>query len=314
MLNVIYTLKACMLIMYTRLTLGLTAQKWVRVLAVYVFVGWAGTEVAFFTACRPFEGYWAMPPPSPQCATLEYFAYVQGCFNISSDIVMLFIPLPLVIRLKAPWRQKVVLVFIFSMGIFIILAALLTKIFNLSNIWEPGYMLWYTREASVAVYVSNLPMIWPLLREWFPRVRSWVPGKHSSDRNGDLGPREDTLRLGHCSTAKSAMRGGTGFPTISRARGPCHAGGLDAMYDIEMALKETSPEEGHDDVNSSTEQIISHAPAEDNGGIRVEVTVQVVEGRSSTDGSTAHDAGQPGAEWARIGGVGHTADASRSTP
>lgn len=26
-------------------------------------------------------------------------------------------------------------------------------------------MLWYTREASVAVYIANLPGIWPLLRE-----------------------------------------------------------------------------------------------------------------------------------------------------
>ena len=33
-------------------------------------------------------------------------------------------------------------------------------------------MLWYTREASFAVYVSNLPMIWSLLREWFPALRA----------------------------------------------------------------------------------------------------------------------------------------------
>jgi hypothetical protein len=33
-------------------------------------------------------------------------------------------------------------------------------------------MLWYTREASVAVYVANLPLIWPLLREWFPILRN----------------------------------------------------------------------------------------------------------------------------------------------
>lgn len=32
-------------------------------------------------------------------------------------------------------------------------------------------MLWYTREASVAVYVANLPLIWPLLREWTPSLR-----------------------------------------------------------------------------------------------------------------------------------------------
>jgi hypothetical protein len=66
------------------------------------------------------------------------------------------------------------------MGLFVILAAILTKYFNLSNIWDPSYMLWYTREASVAVYVSNLPMIWPLLREWFPILRTLTPGKSST--------------------------------------------------------------------------------------------------------------------------------------
>ena len=38
MLNVIYTIKACMLIMYSRLTLGLTAQRLVFYLAIYVAV------------------------------------------------------------------------------------------------------------------------------------------------------------------------------------------------------------------------------------------------------------------------------------
>jgi hypothetical protein len=48
----------------------------------------------------------------------------------------------------------------------------LTKVFNLSNVYDTSYMLWYTREASVAVYVANLPLIWPLLREWFPLLRN----------------------------------------------------------------------------------------------------------------------------------------------
>ena len=41
-------------------------------------------------------------------------------------------------------------------------------------------MLWYTREASVAVYVANLPMIWPLLREYTPFLRSIASRKASS--------------------------------------------------------------------------------------------------------------------------------------
>lgn len=41
-------------------------------------------------------------------------------------------------------------------------------------------MLWYVREASVAVYVANLPSIWPLLREHFRFLRSQL----SSYQNG----------------------------------------------------------------------------------------------------------------------------------
>lgn len=201
MLNVIYTIKACMLIMYTRLTLGLTTQKLVRYLAIYVAIGWCATEIAFFTACRPFNGYWAMPPPDPQCTTLQHYAIVQCCFNISSDALMLFIPLPLITRLSMPWKQKGVLLVIFSMGIFVIVAAILTKVFNLTNIWDPSYMLWYTREASVAVYVSNLPMIWPLLREYFPILRALTPGQKSTTSpiggsfTGRLRTKQSTTRV-----------------------------------------------------------------------------------------------------------------------
>ncbi|OBR09213.1 Ubid family decarboxylase [Colletotrichum higginsianum IMI 349063] len=171
MLNLIYVLKACVLLLYTRLTLGLTAQLFVRGLAVYVAVGWVATQVTMFAACRPFSGYWAVPPPDPQCATYESYAIVQACFNISSDVLMLLVPLPLVLRMEVPWRQKAVLVFVFSLGICVVVAALLTKIFNLKDPYSPVYMLWYIREAGVAVFVSNLPLMWPLLREWFPCLR-----------------------------------------------------------------------------------------------------------------------------------------------
>ncbi|OIW25742.1 hypothetical protein CONLIGDRAFT_557599, partial [Coniochaeta ligniaria NRRL 30616] len=171
MLNVIYTIKCCMLVMYTRLTLGLTTQKLVRWLALYVGLGYAASQVAFFSACRPFRGYWAMPPPDGQCATLQRYSIVQACFNISSDVLMLSVPLPLIARTSMPGRQKAVLAVVMGMGVFVVVAAVLTKVFNLGDVWDPGYMLWYVREASVAVYVGNAPLVWPLVREWVPALR-----------------------------------------------------------------------------------------------------------------------------------------------
>ena len=49
-------------------------------------------------------------------------------------------------------------------------------------------MLWYTREASVAVYVANLPGIWPLLREHIRMFRdhtnSYITGASHPPRHG----------------------------------------------------------------------------------------------------------------------------------
>lgn len=54
-------------------------------------------------------------------------------------------------------------------------------------------MLWYTREASVAVYVTNLPGIWPLLRENIRFLRN-----HTSyaDTNGSALPPNTSTAYG----------------------------------------------------------------------------------------------------------------------
>ncbi|KAI5920888.1 hypothetical protein F4810DRAFT_713087 [Camillea tinctor] len=247
MLNCIYTIKICMLIMYTRLTLGLTQQKAVRYLGVYVAMGWTASEVAFFTACMPFEGYWGMPPPNPQCTTLQYYAIVTGCFNISSDLLMLGIPIPLVLGMNMPWRRKVVLLLIFGLGLFVIIAALLTKIFNLTDIWDPSYMLWYVREASVAVYVSNLPMMWPLLRDWFPFLRALNPTNYlpaSTDghqhRRDRYGRRSGNQPLGshtHGSHShnKDSSAGKSSYLSRSRPTAHRHSlSSLDSAFPMEL--------------------------------------------------------------------------------
>jgi len=120
MLNVIYTLKACLLFLYSRLTVGTRPQQSVKYLAIYVAIGWTATQIAFFTTCRPFSGYWAVPPPDPQCTTFEHYAIIQACFNISSDFFMILIPIPIIISLRLPQKQKSVLILVFSMGVFVV--------------------------------------------------------------------------------------------------------------------------------------------------------------------------------------------------
>jgi hypothetical protein len=213
MLNTIYFNKACMLIMYRRLTMGLRQQKFVTAIAIYVALGWLGTELAFFFACRPFNGYWAVPPPDPQCTTLQHYAITQATFNISSDLLMLGIMLPLLVQVNLAIKQKIALVGIFSMGSFVIVAAILTKVFNLGDIYSTEYMLWYIREASTAMYVANLPMIWPLLREWIPYLREMTPGHRSTSSNRRTGATSSM-----CGMRRSGTNGGGGCGSLPLSR------------------------------------------------------------------------------------------------
>ncbi|KAL8403273.1 hypothetical protein RB594_008506 [Gaeumannomyces avenae] len=199
MLNVIYSIKACMLIMYTRLTLA--------------------------------------------------------CFNISSDLLMLWVPIPLILKANVPWPQKAMLLSIFSFGGFVIVAAVLTKVFNLSSVWDPQYMLWYMREASVAIYVANIPVLWPVLRDW----RSGHHGSRGRARAGESTLYRRKLGIFSSWSGGESRRGFRSWPGTA-----CHSV---MEHDMEMGLKDGGGGGGAEgggsrgrDGSSSMERILTPLP------------------------------------------------------
>lgn len=163
---------------------GLRQRKWVNYLAIYIGLGFVAVELSLFLICRPLSNYWAVPAPNEQCATYQYYEIIQGCISISADIFMLLIGLPLLLQVHVPLKQKLILVIIFGMGIFVIVAAILNKVYCLvPALISYVYMNWYFREVTVAVLVTNLPLIWSLLRDVFPALKSWTGGsKRGTDR------------------------------------------------------------------------------------------------------------------------------------
>lgn len=180
----VWSFKACMLVIYARITEGLKQRKWINYIAIYVAVGFVATELSLFLICRPLSNYWAVPTPDYQCSSYQHYEIVQGCISISADIFMLLVAIPLLIQVRVPLKQKLILILLFGMGIFVIVAAILTKVYCLVP-WLISYvyMNWYFREATVAILVTNLPLIWSLLRDVFPALKSWTGGsKRGTDR------------------------------------------------------------------------------------------------------------------------------------
>ncbi|KAJ5458627.1 hypothetical protein N7475_010015 [Penicillium sp. IBT 31633x] len=180
----VWALKACMLVIYARITEGLKQKRWINYLSVYVALGFVVTELSLFLICRPLTEYWAVPTDNYQCSSYQYYEIVQGCISMSADLFMLLIAIPMLMQVRVPLKQKLILMILFGMGIFVIVAAVLNKVYCLvESLISYVYMNWYFREATVAILVTNLPLVWSLLRDVFPALKSWSGGsKRGTDR------------------------------------------------------------------------------------------------------------------------------------
>jgi hypothetical protein len=166
----------------TRLT---SQHTFVKFVIGYTALGFFALEIACLSFCRPFSQYWAFPVKNVQCMTYWNYCIVQTVFNISSDAIMLAIPIPFIIKANLPPLKKILLFAIFSLGIFVITAAILHKVYNFTMPETTIYMIWNIRETSTSIYVANIMCWWPLLRKLFGFGRFVLSSKSRSQISRD---------------------------------------------------------------------------------------------------------------------------------
>ncbi|OJJ47860.1 hypothetical protein ASPZODRAFT_64565 [Penicilliopsis zonata CBS 506.65] len=159
--------KACMMIVYYRLTCGLKDQIFVKILMGYTALGFVVVQICWYGVwCRPFTNYFAVKGDnSKQCETANNHLIMSYVFNVSSDLAMLLIPIPLFLRLQLLWTKKLALCVVFSLGIFVVVAATLSRYYCFSHPTSILWVYWYVREASTALIVTNIPNCYTLIRK-----------------------------------------------------------------------------------------------------------------------------------------------------
>ncbi|KAF2151554.1 hypothetical protein K461DRAFT_294460 [Myriangium duriaei CBS 260.36] len=165
---VLWGAKASLIIMYLRLTKLQNERKYLICLAWYIGLSFLIMELLFcFAWCWPFTNYWAVPTPNIQCSTYYHHLVTNAVFNLSTDLLLLLIVLPLFLKTKMPLRKKVAICGVFSMGIFNIVAAIVSKYNAFTNNLGTEWTKWYLYESSTAILVANLPFVYTLLRRVF---------------------------------------------------------------------------------------------------------------------------------------------------
>ncbi len=82
MLATVWLVKACLLLLYARLTSGLAEAYAVKAVAVYCAVGYAVIQILYLGVwCRPIYNYWAVPVPEGHGRSIRLFF----CLFLSSS-------------------------------------------------------------------------------------------------------------------------------------------------------------------------------------------------------------------------------------
>ncbi|KAL2006891.1 hypothetical protein VTN00DRAFT_9559 [Thermoascus crustaceus] len=173
---ILWSLKFCVAIFYSRLTEGL-AHLTIRVRIAYVLLGvtYIATALSILLGCQPLEKYWQInPDPGNLCQPTISMLYILVVVipNVLTDIYLLSIPLPLLWKVNITMRRRMILMGLFSGAIFVIMAGIIRAV-TIAKSGKDGAIAgsrWACRETFVSIVVSNLPIIQPLIRKCADKV------------------------------------------------------------------------------------------------------------------------------------------------
>ncbi|QBZ63072.1 hypothetical protein PoMZ_11965, partial [Pyricularia oryzae] len=223
--TLIWSLKLSMLFFYMRLVEGLGRRYRVRIYVGFFLVisTFLSTILTIFLGCRPFRNYWQISPdPGNQCqpAVSDPIVWSSFAANVATDIYLIAIPLPLLWGSTLRLGKKIASTIVLGAGIFVLVCAILKTIYVLVDPLDGAQLAgqWGTREAFTAVMTTNLPMIFPLIRQI---LRPYLPTalrstkkeyKTPEDRAGGNNVRTigGGARNGDLETGASSTVGGSG--------------------------------------------------------------------------------------------------------
>ncbi|GAP83565.2 putative integral membrane protein PTH11 [Rosellinia necatrix] len=117
----IWSLKASLLVLYTRLTsrLGKNYQYYIYFGIFFIAATWITAILVVLAGCRPLHKYWQISPdPGVNCqiASSPTIIWVYNSLNVATDAYLITVPMPLLWQSRMKLKRKAGLVLLFSGG------------------------------------------------------------------------------------------------------------------------------------------------------------------------------------------------------
>lgn len=157
------------------------------------------TTASSIWQCVPIAAAWDKRIQNPTCISLPKNWYANAGFAISTDLIILCLPMRPIWTSKLPIHQKRALMLVFALGLFVTASSIMrmsTLNFSLTsqdNTYAIASTLWTMIEENVAIICACLPMCRMVLGWMFPKVFGFSPNNSEKDDSNGTDP---TITIG----------------------------------------------------------------------------------------------------------------------
>ncbi|KAK4115452.1 hypothetical protein N656DRAFT_694574, partial [Canariomyces notabilis] len=140
----------------------------------------AGANVfACIFQCSPISAAYDITIPDDQkrCVNINAFYLANAAVNILTDLLTYTLPIPLVLKLQVPKRQKISLAVIFGLGLLACVSSIIRITYipqmlaSTDQTWTiAGAMYWSVIETNVGILAASIPSYKPLVKRYAPRL------------------------------------------------------------------------------------------------------------------------------------------------
>ncbi|KAJ5099574.1 hypothetical protein N7532_006575 [Penicillium argentinense] len=174
--------KASILMQYWRVfpTQRMRVVCWIMIIILASYGTWA--VVSAFLNCVPVAKFWN-DSIDGFCLNKPGLWFSNASMHITTDLVILIIPIPALIAIDIPRKQKMALIIIFALGGFVCITSIvrLISLKQISDSTDPTYdnvgaASWSAIECNTGIICACLPTLKPLISKLIPGLISTLSG------------------------------------------------------------------------------------------------------------------------------------------
>ncbi|KUJ13141.1 uncharacterized protein LY89DRAFT_591259, partial [Mollisia scopiformis] len=166
--------KLSLLLFFRRIFPSSNFRMMILAMGVFVVVSNFSLAMALCFQCIPFYGIWTnwIYKVAPvKCINVFACVYVAAGMSIFHDLVILTMPLSTLWGLNLHWQKKAHLIFMFSVGSFVIVCSALPPGLTSSPDDQAPIAVWTDLEISVGIICACLPACRSLVGYVFPNLK-----------------------------------------------------------------------------------------------------------------------------------------------